>query len=185
MLTNVRSFYTTRDGALTYPGVRGFGLLGDYNARFLVMVNGHRMTDIVYGAMYLFGQEFPLDMSLVEQIEIVRGPSSALKRGGGEQYMRVACGRECSGNGGLPIANEPASAAVETGGTDAGDFVTMLIVAKTPLLPYHTRGRDVVLPELGTPAPVARNIGTKKTDTALGSHHGGSRTQTRASESPI
>ena len=77
-LANVRGFYTNSDGALRYAGVRGFSLLGDYNMRFLVLLNGHQLTDNVYSAMYYFGQDFPLDMDLVDQIEIVRGPSSAV-----------------------------------------------------------------------------------------------------------
>ena len=76
-LSSVRGFYVTDDRNYTYVGVRGFGRPSDYNNRVLVLVNGHRYNDNVYDQA-LIGQEFPIDLSLVERIEVIRGPGSAL-----------------------------------------------------------------------------------------------------------
>jgi iron complex outermembrane receptor protein len=57
--------------------VRGFARPGDYNTRVLLLVNGHRLNDNIDDGATI-GTEFPLDIDLVERIEIVRGPGSSL-----------------------------------------------------------------------------------------------------------
>ena len=73
----MRGFYVTNDRNYTYVGVRGFGRPSDYNNRVLVLVNGHRYNDNVYDQA-LIGNEFPIDLALVDRIEVIRGPGSAL-----------------------------------------------------------------------------------------------------------
>ena len=77
ILRGVRGFYVTNDRNYSYLGVRGFSRPGDYNARVLLLVDGHRLNDNVFGSA-LIGTEFPLDIDLIERVEIIRGPSSSL-----------------------------------------------------------------------------------------------------------
>jgi outer membrane receptor protein involved in Fe transport len=77
-LAAVRGFYVSNNGTYETVGVRGFNLLGDYSSHILVMVNGHNMADNIFDYELFFGNDFPIDMNLIKQIEIIRGPSSAL-----------------------------------------------------------------------------------------------------------
>lgn len=76
-LNGVRGFYTTNDRNYTYVGVRGFGRPSDYNNRILLLVNGHRYNDNVYDQVAV-GADFPIDLALIDRIEVIRGPGSAL-----------------------------------------------------------------------------------------------------------
>src|SRR3984957_20112289 len=77
ILESVRGFYITYDRDYSFVGVRGFGRLGDSNNRILVLIDGHRINDNVFGEPYL-GTEFLADVDLIDHVEIIRGPSSSL-----------------------------------------------------------------------------------------------------------
>ena len=77
VLRTVRSFFVTYDRNYSSLGVRGFARPGDYNTRILLLVDGHRLNDNIYDEA-MIGTEFPVDVDLIERIEIVRGPVSSL-----------------------------------------------------------------------------------------------------------
>jgi outer membrane receptor for ferrienterochelin and colicins len=77
ILRNVRGFYITYDRNYSYLGVRGYGPSGDYNSRIAVLIDGHRLNDNIFDAA-LIGTEFPLDVDLIDRVEVIRGPNSSL-----------------------------------------------------------------------------------------------------------
>src|SRR4051812_13989629 len=77
ILRGVRGMNITDDRNFSFVGIRGFGKPGDYNSRILLLINGHRVNDNVFGQAEV-GAEFGLDPSMFERIEIIRGPASAL-----------------------------------------------------------------------------------------------------------
>lgn len=77
VLRSVRGFYTTYDRNYSYIGVRGFARPGDYNTRILMLLDGHRLNDAVYD-MAPIGTDFPVDISLIDRVEVIRGPGSSL-----------------------------------------------------------------------------------------------------------
>jgi len=76
-LRSIRGLYSSNDRSYSYVGARGFLRAGDYNSRFLLQIDGTRINDAVFDQA-LLGQEFPLDLELVDRIEFVPGPGSSI-----------------------------------------------------------------------------------------------------------
>jgi outer membrane receptor for ferrienterochelin and colicins len=77
ILASLPGVHLTYDHAYEYLGTRGLGLPGDINTRILVTVNGNRINEATYdqGAT---GRDFPLDLDLIDRIEFIPGPGSAV-----------------------------------------------------------------------------------------------------------
>lgn len=76
-LNSVRGFYTLYNRSYHFVGMRGFSPLGDYNTRILLLVDGYRLNDAVYETAPM-GSDFPVDLDLIDRIEVIRGPGSSL-----------------------------------------------------------------------------------------------------------
>ena len=77
VIRSIRGFYVSYDRNYQYVGIRGFSRPTDYNNRILLLINGHSFNENIFGSMPP-DTEFALDLDVIERIEIVRGPGSAL-----------------------------------------------------------------------------------------------------------
>jgi outer membrane receptor for ferrienterochelin and colicins len=77
ILRSVRGFYVSYDRNYSFLGARGFSRPSDYNSRFLLLLDGHRLNDNIFDTAAV-GTEFPVDVDMIERVEIIRGPSSSL-----------------------------------------------------------------------------------------------------------
>ncbi|MCC7381320.1 MAG: TonB-dependent receptor [Deltaproteobacteria bacterium] len=77
LLEGLRGFYVSGDRNYSYVGSRGFGLAGDYNSRLRVLVDGHVINDAIFDS-WAPDRMFPVDLSRVARVEIIRGPSSSI-----------------------------------------------------------------------------------------------------------
>jgi outer membrane receptor for ferrienterochelin and colicins len=77
ILDSVPGLFTSNDRNYGYLGIRGFNRPGDYTSRVLLLIDNHRLNDAIFdqgGA----GTEMPIDVDLIDRIEIIKGPGSSL-----------------------------------------------------------------------------------------------------------
>jgi outer membrane receptor for ferrienterochelin and colicins len=101
-LDGLHGLYASSDRNYNYLGVRGFLRPGDYNSRILVMVDGRRMNDNIYDSANT-GQEFLLDMALVDRIEYIPGPGSSLYGANAMEGVVNVISRKGADIGGLEV----------------------------------------------------------------------------------
>jgi CheY-like chemotaxis protein len=114
VLRSVRGFYVSYDRGYSFIGVRGVNRPGDYGGRVLITVDGHRLNEPVYDSAFN-GNEFPLDLDLIDRIEIIRGPGFIALR-----EQRVLCRHQRDHAPRRSIKGVEASAAVASYDTYTG-----------------------------------------------------------------
>jgi iron complex outermembrane receptor protein len=77
ILRAMPGLYVTKDSSFNYIGARGLGRPGDLNTRLLFLIDGMRINENVYDAAQI-GEEFFLDIDLIDRVEFAPGPGSAL-----------------------------------------------------------------------------------------------------------
>jgi len=138
----VRGFFVTDDRIYNYLGLRGFAPAGDFNTRFLVLYDGHPITDVWAGQGFV-ERGFDVDLSEIDRIEIVRGPASLLFGTGAFFGVinvvprdRIAGGRSVEGVGAAGDAN--GVKARVTGSVGSDRYSGLLSAAG-----YFGRGQDL------------------------------------------
>ncbi len=160
ILESVRGFYITYDRDYSYVGVRGFGRLGDWNSRVLLLIDGHRINNNTLGQAVV-GTEFLVDVDLIERVEIIRGPSSSLY--GADAFFAVinVITRKPPQLKGVELSFAPASFGTYEGRASySGQYrnIDMLLSGTF----YNSQGPTLFFPQFDSPAT---NYGiTRNTD---------------------
>lgn len=79
-LRSLQSFNVTNDHTYGYAGVRGISSPNDYRQRMQILIDGISVNENIYSSVPV-DNAFPLDLDLVERIEVVRGPSASVYGG--------------------------------------------------------------------------------------------------------
>jgi outer membrane receptor for ferrienterochelin and colicins len=150
ILQSVRGFSMTYDRNYSYLGMRGFSRPGDYNSRILLLIDGIRINDNVYDEAGV-GNDFPLDIDLIERVEVIRGPSHSLY--GSNAFFGVInvitrAGRSLNG---AEVSGEAGSFASYKGRLSYGRKFASGVEALVSGSLLDSRGQDLHYSEFDTP----------------------------------
>ena len=169
ILRSMRGLYISNDRNYSYLGARGFLRPGDYNTRFLLLVDGNRNNDAVFDQASI-GTEFILDVDMIERVEFVPGPGSSIYGANalfGVINIITRRGRDLNGaqvsvEGGSYGARK-ARASYGMRSENGGE----LLLSATS---YRERGPDLYFPEFDTPASnngIARRLDHVRVESLL------------------
>jgi outer membrane receptor for ferrienterochelin and colicins len=150
VLRTLPGFYVSNDRNYSYIGIRGFSRPGDWNARVLLLLNGLRTNENVFDLAYI-GEEFSVDVDLIERVEVIRGPSSAIY--GSNAFFAVinVVTRPGSSVAGTEIATSAASFGTYSGRASYGHTFTNGLDLLASGTYSDGKGRNLYFPEFDAP----------------------------------
>jgi outer membrane receptor for ferrienterochelin and colicins len=170
LLRSVRGINVSYDRNYSYAGLRGFSSTGDYNSRFLVQIDGHRVNENIYNQA-LIGTEFILDMDLVDKVEIIRGTGASLY-GSNAFFGVINIITKNSGKFGQPeIAGSYGSYDSFKGRVSYGRQLDNGLDLALSGTDYFSKGQNLYYSEFDnstTPGGIARNSDDDKSGTLFG-----------------
>ena len=150
ILNSIRGLYVTSDRNYSYLGTQGIGPLGNYNTGVVVMVDGILLNDPIYSQGSI-GLEFPVDVDLIERVEYIPGPGSAIY--GSNAFFGVVnvITRNGKGVGGLEVSTEAGSWGTYKGRATWGQRYSNDLDVLLSVAGYSSRGRDQYYSEFASP----------------------------------
>lgn len=151
ILGSMRGLYLGYDRNYAYLGARGFLRPGDYNTRFLLLIDGNRANDSVFDQAAI-GTDFALDVDLIERVEFVHGPGSSIYGANalfGVINVITKSGRDLDG---VQAQVEAGSSGTRSGRVSYGwrsDGGAELLMSATA---YRQGGEDLYFPEFDAPS---------------------------------
>lgn len=160
ILASMRGLYVSNDGNYSYLGGRGFARPGDYNTRFLLLVDGVRSNDAIYDQASI-GRDFIIDVDLIERVEYVPGSGSSIY-GSNAFFGVINVITKSAGQFGRPTGSiEIGSAGERKASVSYGmrdENGAQLLLSATA---FRRKGEDQYYPEFNTPQQnfgVAHNL---------------------------
>jgi outer membrane receptor for ferrienterochelin and colicins len=168
-LNAMRGLYIRNDRNYSYLGTRGFSRTGDYNSRVLIMVDGRRMNDSSFDQGFI-GEEFILDMNLIDRIEYIPGTGSSVYGANALLGVINVITKQSKQLKGLRISGEVGSLDTYRGRASFGkqwrNGADLLINASQ----YYSQGEEqLYFPEFATTHNgIAQNMDLEKTSRLFG-----------------
>lgn len=170
-LNAMRGIFTSNNRNYSFLGVRGFNESNDYNSRVLMMIDGQRMNENIYDAGTI-GQEFMLDMDLVERIEFIPGSGSSIYGANAFLGFINVITKKGSAINGAQVAGEVGSFDTYKGRASVGkkfDNGTDMLLSASH---YESAGpQNLYFPAFDKPATnngIAHNMDTERAERLFG-----------------